>query len=231
MLGRRFDGSSEEEASTSHVRMCRETEWRDALTMESEVPILVQSAEELAKQLDFPLHRGAGGASCCHPDVGRFLGLLAARSHRIGEIGTGVGYGTAWMASAMPLTARLVTIEIDPRRAAAAEELFAHDERVQVINGDASALIIDHAPFDLLFADGAGYGSDADRLRSLLRLLAVGGSIVVDDVTPIEVLPADSPFRRHDPKREAFATESSVWTVEVVAPDLQNSLLVATRLR
>ena len=185
----------------------------------------------MASQLGFPLHRGAGGSSCCHPDVGRLLGLLAARSQRIGEIGTAVGYGSAWMASAMPATARLVTIELDPRRAAAAAELFAHDERVQVINGDGSALITDRAPFDLLFADGAGYGSNADRIRTLFPLLAVGGSIVIDDVTPVEALPADSPFRRHDPKREAFASESSVWAIEVVAPDLQNSSLVATRMR
>lgn len=134
------------------------------------------------------------------------------------------------MTSAMPSTARLVTIEIDARRAAAAAKLFAQDDRVQVLNGDAEELIRDHAPFDLLFADGAGYGSDATRLRSLFQLLAIGGTIVVDDVTPVEALPEDSPFRRHDAKREAFTADPSVWSVEVVAPDLRNSALVATRL-
>jgi predicted O-methyltransferase YrrM len=198
--------------------------------MESPVPELVRRAAELADELGFPRHRGAGGASCCHPDVGRLLGLLAARSHRIGEIGTGVGYGTAWMVSAMPPTARLVTIEIDAHRADAAANLFANDDRVHVINGDASDLIADHAPFDLLFADGAGYVSEAERLRSLFRLLATGGTIVVDDVTPVDVLPEDSPFRRHDAKREAFEADSSVWSLEVVATDLRNSALVGTRL-
>jgi predicted O-methyltransferase YrrM len=200
--------------------------------MEGNAPELVRRAADLAHRLGFPLHRGAGGgASCCRPDVGRLLGVLAARSDRIGEIGTGVGYGTAWMASAMPSTARLVTIEIDAGRAAAAAELFSHDERVRVINGDASGLISEHAPFDLLFADGAGYGRDEAQLRSLFPLLAIGGTIVVDDVTPLGALPADSPFRQHDAKREAFAADSSVWSVEVVAPDLRNSALVATRVR
>lgn len=161
--------------------------------MDDAVPDLVRRAAELAHQLGFPLRRGTSGASCCHPDVGRLLGLLAARAERIGEIGTGVGYGTAWMASTMRAGARLVTIEIDGRRAAAAAELFAGDPRVEVINGDASELIAEFGPFDLLFADGAGYGSDTSRLRSLIPLLSIGGSIVVDDVTPIAALPEERP--------------------------------------
>lgn len=199
--------------------------------MDGDVPELVDRAAELAVQLGFPLDRVAGGASCCHPEVGRLLGVLAARSTRIGEIGTGVGYGTAWMVSAMPARARLVTIEIDARRAAAAATLFARDERVEVVNGDAAELIHEYAPFDLLFADGAGYGSDAARLRSLFRLLKVGGTIVVDDITPIEALPVGSPFRDHDPKREAFEADASMRSVEVVASDLRNSAIIATRVR
>lgn len=203
---------------------------RDTLAMDDDVPEVVRRAAELAHQLDFPLRRGTRGTSCCHPDVGRLLGLLATRAERIGEIGTGVGYGTAWMVSAMPAGARLVTIEIDSRRAAAAAELFADDPRVEVINGDASELIAEFGPFDLLFADGAGYGSDTSHLRSLFPILSIGGSIVVDDVTPIEALPENSPFRRHDPKRLAFASSDTMRSLEVVAPDLQNSTLVATRL-
>jgi protein-L-isoaspartate O-methyltransferase len=33
----------------------------------------------------------------------------------IGEMGTGVGVGTAWMAQAMPRNSRIVTIEVDAR--------------------------------------------------------------------------------------------------------------------
>lgn len=68
------------------------------------------------------MHQRAGRWSCCHPDFSRLLGLHAAQSDRIGEIGTGVGYGTAWMVGAMPSTARLVSIEMDRGRAAAAAE-------------------------------------------------------------------------------------------------------------
>ena len=200
--------------------------------MGSAAPELVERAAAVAHRLGFPLHRGPGvGSSCCHPAVGRLLGLLAARSTRIGEIGTGVGYGTAWMVSAMPRDATLVTIELDHRRAAAAAELFADDSRVRVIEGDAAQLIAGLDPFDLLFADGAGYGSNAEHLRSLFPLLMDGGSIVVDDLTPVAALPEDSAFRHGDPKREAFADQPSMWSLEVVAPDLRNSALVATRAR
>jgi hypothetical protein len=52
---------------------------------------------------------------------------------------------------------------------------------------------------------------------------------VMDDVTPVRALPADSPLRQSDPKRELFAGEERLTWTEVVLPDLANSLLVGTR--
>lgn len=53
------------------------------------VPELVQAAEALAVELGFTLS--------CRPEVGRLLHTLAAtvRDGRIGERGTGCGYGAA----------------------------------------------------------------------------------------------------------------------------------------
>ena len=132
------------------------------------------------------------------------MAVLGARcvGGRIGEMGTGVGVGAAWMASAMPVDCRLVTVELDPLRVAAARR----------------------APFDLLFVDGG----PSDRVVELLR---IGGRLVFDDVTPVEALPADSPYRMSDPKREFFFTNSRLVATEVVLPDLRNSLLVGTRVR
>jgi hypothetical protein len=53
----------------------------------------------------------------------------------------------------------------------------------------------------------------------------------MDDVTPQRALPADSPFRRDDSKRRFFFGDPRLVSVEVVLPDLENSLLVGTRTR
>jgi predicted O-methyltransferase YrrM len=196
-------------------------------------PELVRQAEALAHEIGFPVTRDGRGSSCCLPEVGRLLGMFAAScaAGRIGEVGTGVGYGAAWMVSSMPADATLVTVELRRDRADAARRLFEHDSRVTVVHGDGRAIIPAHAPFDLLFVDGGGFGSDADELLGLVRLLRIGGRIVVDDVTPVAALPADSPFRDHDAKRQAFFDSPSLWSVEVVCPDLANSSLVGTRIR
>jgi predicted O-methyltransferase YrrM len=158
------------------------------------------------------------------PDAGRFLAVLAAgcAGGLIGEAGTGVGFGAAWMASAMPDDCRLLTVELDEGRVAAARRVFADEPHVEVVHGDAYAELSRRAPFDLLFADGGGHTAD------LVDLLRIGGQLVTDDVTPIEALPPDSPYRTHDPKRALFNNPRLVAT-EVVLPDLRNSVLVGTR--
>ena len=196
------------------------------------MPPLVVRAGELAGALGFPLTReeaGPGQPSACLPGVGRFLAMLAARCRggRIGEIGTGAGIGAAWMASAMPDDCVLITTEIDQRLAAGAAELLATDPRVEVLAGDAADLLPARAPFDLVFADGSWH--DPAGLASLTGLLGIGGHIVMDDVTPRSLLPAESPLRRHDAKREFFFGDGRLISAEVVLPDLCNSLLVGTR--
>ena len=62
-----------------------------------------------------------------------------------------------------------------------------------------------------------------------MDLLQPGGRLVVDDVTPRSALPPDSPYRDSDPKRGFFFTDPRLVSVEVVLPDLVNSVLVATR--
>jgi predicted O-methyltransferase YrrM len=198
-----------------------------------ELPPLVERANALARETGFPLTRqeaAPGVASACLPGVGRFLAVLAAgcRGGRIGEAGTGVGVGAAWMASAMPAGCTLVTVESDERRAAAAAALLAADDRVEVICGDAWEILAPRGPFDLLFADGGV--RDQFSSGGLVDLLAVGGRLVADDVTPVQALPPDSPLLGHDPKRRLFSTDPRLVSTEVVLPDLQNSLLVGTRI-
>lgn len=198
-------------------------------------PPLVTRATELARSLGFPLTREEAGPdrvnpSASLPGVGRFLAMVAAgcTGGRIGEIGTGTGIGSAWMASAMPADCTLVTAEIDERRAKAAAGLFEAEHRVTVLTGDARELIPPLAPFDLLFADGGW--RDPAGLGSLIGLVRVGGMIVMDDVTPAELLAADSPLLGGDLKRALFFGDPRLVSTEVVLPDLRNALLAGTRI-
>jgi len=200
----------------------------------NELPPLVLRANALARRVGFALTRQeAGGTdvpSCCLPGVGRLLAVLAAGCHegRIGEIGTGVGVGTAWMASSMPADCMLVTVEIDRERAALATRLLAGDGRVMVLTGDAMDLMPTCAPYDLLFADGGRH--DRVSYASLLDLLRVGGQIVMDDVTPLASPSPDSPLPASDIKRDFFFGDPRLVSTEIVLPDLRNSLLIGTRL-
>ncbi len=195
-------------------------------------PPLVEQAYAAARRVGFPVSRddpGHGRGSASLPGTGRFLAMLAAGCHggRIAELGTGAGIGTAWMAGAMPADCMLVTAEIDPVRADAAAGLLAADPRVRVVTGDWASVLPPLAPYDLIFADSGV--RDAGTFGGLVGMLRPGGRIVMDDLTPVQLLAADSPLRQSDLKRELFAGESRLTCAEVVLPDLANSLLVGTR--
>jgi predicted O-methyltransferase YrrM len=196
----------------------------------STYPPLARRAVTLARRLGFPLTRAEaprGGPTCCPPGVGRLLATLAAActgGARIGEVGSGTGFGAAWIASAMPARATLVTVELDAVRARAVRELFATDDRVEVVHGDANDVIPARAPFDLLFLDGGLPLSE-----SVVDLVPVGGQLVVDDVTPTLRLDHASPHQSNDAKRDLFFGSSRLQSVEIVLPDLENAAFVGTR--
>jgi predicted O-methyltransferase YrrM len=197
----------------------------------TDTPELVERAYATARRIGFPVSSadaGHGRGSASLPGTGRFLAMLAAGCHggRIAELGTGAGIGSAWIASAMPPDCILLTAEIDPVRAEAAAGLLAGDSRIRVLAGDAAALLAE-GPFDLIFAD-CGV-REAAAFAELVDHLRPGGRIVMDDLTPVAALPADSQFRQRDVKRELFAGEARLTWTESVLPDLASSLLVGTR--
>jgi len=197
-------------------------------------PPLVARANAFARRAGLtPAGPDAGAASdpsCCLPCVGRLLAVLAAGCHegRIGEVGTGVGLGSAWMASSMPADCMLVTVEMDEEKAAHATRLLADDGRVMVLNGDPRDLMPTCAPYDLLYADGGC--RDRASFASLVDLLRVGGQLVTDDVTPPAALPDDSPSPACHIKRDFFFGDPRLVSTEIVLPDQRNSLLIGTRL-
>ena len=102
---------------------------------------------------------------------------------RVAETGTGVGFGAAWIVSALEASVPFFTAELDEGRAAAAAELFREDENVHVLEGDWHDVLPPHAPFDLLFHDGSKRRPDLDGDETL-GLVAPRGLVVLDDLTP-----------------------------------------------
>lgn len=111
---------------------------------------------------------------------------------RVAEIGTGCGVGSAWILSALAPEIPFVTVELDAARAAEAAELLSGDPNATVLHGDWQDVLPGEAPFDLLFADG---GRSKYR-EELLGLLAPGGTLFLDDLTP--------GYEGHDPVRELW---------------------------
>lgn len=168
-------------------------------------PPLVERAEALAFERS------------CEPEVGALLHALAAQRGRarVGEIGAGVGVGTAWLASALPPGVPLFTVESDPRRAAVVREFFADDPDVHVLEGDWRSLEAE-APFDLLYVDARPAKSDP----AAVRLLAPGGTAVLDDLTP--------GYTGADPVRELWLRHEQLAAVELmVTPTI--AAIVAVR--
>ena len=163
------------------------------------IPPLVERALALAERRGF--------AISCSEEAGRLLQVLAGQRGRtrVGEIGTGCGVGAAWILSALQPETPFVTVELDEERAAAVTELLAEDEHVRVLQGDWAALLPAEAPFDLLFADGGGQVMKTN--PAVLDLLAPGGTLVLDNLTPGRPGP--------DPVRELWLAHSRLAAIEL----------------
>ncbi len=120
------------------------------------------------------------------PEVGKLLALLAraAGARRMLEVGTAIGYGTLWLAQAVP-EAHIVSIDRSPQRLARAREALTRAgvaDRVELVEGEALEILPGlEGPFDLVYLDG----DKATYRRCLdlgLQKLRVGGLVVIDNV-------------------------------------------------
>jgi predicted O-methyltransferase YrrM len=170
-------------------------------------------------------------------EVGRLLGALAASRPRgrLAEIGTGTGVGAAWVASSMGPEATFVTVEADDDRAAACERLFADRPQVRVLHGDWHDVLPPEAPFDLLFFDGGGWKrSPPAQMRAeserALELVTAGGVVVMDNLTPEHLWPADGPSWP-DALREFWLGSDMLAATEVLTTPDSSAILAVKRER
>jgi predicted O-methyltransferase YrrM len=176
--------------------------------------------------LALDLSRRRGFVTSSRLETGRLLEVLAAsRSGTLGECGTGCGVGAAWLSAGARDGSRVVTAEVDVDLAAAVTDLFADDDRVQVIAGDWTSLHA-FAPFSLLFLDvrdAKQSGADA-----VADLLGPGGLVVLDDFTPSDTWPPTYEGRV-DTVRQQWFTDDRFATVEVMVTDDAAVLIAARR--
>ena len=125
-----------------------------------------------------------GFAQSSEADVGRFLAVLAGGvpgGGRILEIGTGVGFGTAWLVEGLAgrVDVEVVSIEIEAALHAAVS-VEPWPAFVRLVRGDVLELFGALGRFDLIFADAQG--GKWERLDRTIEALAIGGLLVVDDM-------------------------------------------------
>ncbi len=177
------------------------------------VPPLVERAVALAEQLGFD--------RSCSPETGRLLQVLASQRgrERVAEIGSGCGVGSAWLLSGLAPGVGFVTVEPDEERAAAVAELLAEDEQAHVLQGGWEEVLPAEAPFDLVFADGGR----AKEHEELLALLAPGGTLVLDDLTPGRPGP--------DPVRELWLGHPRLSAVELQISQREAAIVAVLQRR
>jgi predicted O-methyltransferase YrrM len=159
------------------------------------------------------------GGAWSLPEVRQLLRVLAA--WRVcAEVGTSDGGAAAAIAE----TARsLVTVELDPERAAAARSRLAALGHVELLVGDWRKQLRGRGPFELLFLDGGGWKRDpeAEGARQAVDLLTAGGLLVTDDFTPGREGP--------DPAREFLFGHPQLVASELqVTPEM--AVIVAARV-
>ena len=145
------------------------------------------------------------------PEVHALLRVLAA-GRDVLELGSAFGVGAAALAET---ARRVVTVEIDPARAAATRERVRDLPNVEAIEGDWRQV---EGRFGLVFADHGAY--DWERI---VELVEPGGYLVKDDLTPGRAVDGD-------PVREFLLRDTRLAAAEILTTPA-SAAIVAVRLR
>jgi predicted O-methyltransferase YrrM len=134
-------------------------------------------------------------------EVQALLRVLAA-GRDVAEMGSAFGETAAVIAE----TAHSVlTVELDPDRAATARERVRDLPNVEALEGDVFEQLRGRGPFDLLFVDGGIRPVTELKWNVILALVEPGGIIVKDDMTPGRAVEGDKvrEFLLRDPRLAA----------------------------
>jgi len=125
------------------------------------------------------------------PNQGKYLHILArlCKARKILELGTLGGYSTIWMARALPEDGRLITMEIDPKHAAVAQQNFDRcglASKIEILLGKAIDILPElkakgAGPFDMIFID-ADKPPYLEYFKWALQLSRPGTLIIADNV-------------------------------------------------
>ncbi len=129
--------------------------------------------------------------STVSPNQGKFLQImaLACKAKNILELGTLGGYSAIWLARALPEDGKMITVEIDPARAAVAKKNIEKAgllDKVELRVGNALEILQDlkadsAGPFDFIFID-ADKEPYAEYFELALDLSKEGTFILADNV-------------------------------------------------
>jgi predicted O-methyltransferase YrrM len=125
------------------------------------------------------------------PNLGKLLALLAQSvgASRILEIGTLGGYSTIWLARALPIGGRMISLEVNAKHADVARGNLARADLEDIVDvrvGPALELLPKieaeaGGPFDFVFID-ADKKSNPEYFAWAVKLSRKGSMIVVDNV-------------------------------------------------
>jgi predicted O-methyltransferase YrrM len=161
-----------------------------------------------------------GGSSIF--EVRQLLAALVAAKPggRIAEIGTAFGDGALAITAALTADASFVTVEPDPERFADAQTALA-GTGAELINARWQDVLSSRGPFDLVFLDGGDGEEIVEGVPAVIELLAPGGILVKDDLTP-GITVEDDPLRR------ALLQEPRLQAAEIVVSEAM-AVIIATR--
>ena len=149
------------------------------------------------------------------PEVQTLLRTLAA-GRDVAEMGAAYGETAATLAE----TARsVVTVELDPERAAIARERLSGLANVELLEGDVYEQLTGRGPVGLVFADGGLRPVTEEKKEAILALVDTGGILVKDDLTPGRAVEGDEvrEFLRRDPRLAAAEVLATPEMAVIVA--------------
>jgi caffeoyl-CoA O-methyltransferase len=155
-------------------------------------------------------------------------GLLAI------EVGTLAGYSGIWIARGLQPNGKLITIELQPKHAAFAQEQFARAgvaDQVEIRLGKGIEVLTELAAelepgsVDVLFID-AVKTEYSDYFRAARALIAVGGLVLADNVLGTSEGWVDEGYGT-DPFNRLIASDPDF---EAVAVPLRQGVMIARRI-